>query len=80
MNNELIKGYVQEAVANKKKQDSLKEHFKEIVEAVKESEEQLGITVKEFKAAVDAAYDYDKTQEKIDNLVQAITTVDSLKI
>lgn len=72
---ETIKGYIQEAVKNMREQDLLKLRMKEIKEAVKESEL---IDPTDFSSAVQAAYDSQRHQEKIDALQVGIDIVDTL--
>lgn len=72
---ETIASYIKEAVQNLRDQDLLKLRMKEIKDAVKESEL---IDPKEFSSAVQAAYDSQKHQEKIDALQVGIDITELL--
>lgn len=74
---ETIANYIKEAVANLKEQDLLKLRLKEIKDSVKESEL---IDSKEFNSAVQASYDLDRHQEKIDALQVGLDIIDQLKL
>ena len=74
---ETIAAYIKEAVKNMRDQDLLKLRMKEIKDAVKESEL---IEPKDFASAVQAAYDSQRHQEKIDALQVGIDIVEILGV
>lgn len=74
---ETIAKYIKEAVANLRQQDILKLRLKEIRDSVKESDL---LDPKEFNSAVQAAYDLDKHQEKIDSLQAGVDVIEILNI
>lgn len=78
MKADVVSSYIKEAVAVKTKTKQLAEELKEIFDTVKEDEESLGISLPEFKSAVEAAYQYEKQQEKLDKLQQGMNIVDTL--
>ena len=71
---ELYKGHIQEGLENMRAAELLKVRMSEIKASVKES----GIDVKEFTATLNAAFDLDKTQEKIDSLQRGVDSVEDL--
>lgn len=77
---EIIKQYVQEALAEKRVQALSKTREKETYDAVKESEDSLGVTLPEFKEIVNAAYEYEKQQAKLDKIQSGLDGVELLKL
>lgn len=77
---EIIKQYVQEALAEKRVQALSKSREKETYDTVKESGDNLGITLPEFKEIVTAAYEYEKQQAKLDKIQSGLDGVELLKL
>lgn len=77
---ETIKEYVSEVIREKKAQALSKSREKDTYDAVKESEDNLGITLAEFKEIVNAAYEYEKQQAKLDKIQSGLDAVEVLQL
>lgn len=75
-----ISSYIKEAVAAKLRQDAEKVKEKEVYDAIKESEDCLGIELSEFKSAVAALYDSERVSNQIDKLQAGLDIIEELRV